>query len=345
MSGTAPPRRRWRQAGRRSRARRARRALSALGHDGAVVLLSGKLQRLTTPRIAIKGEATLADRTLSGKLGLSTPALRPGRQRRGRSRGEQLRRAQARPAPAPAERAIPQYDRARRAAPCRSRRPLRDRRLPLRLVESAHRVLTRPASISSARPGRASFRPHPSRCRSGCAPRRSRASARSRGGILANLDVAGTLRIDAKALVGNDLRLSSDKLKGKLLLRIDLVTGRYDVALTGGLTRLSHPWPGHRRRQHEGHGAARPHGLGTVISGTGQAIVPALRQCLPEIARRRQSAHRHAPHPHDRRRDPFLEPRPHRPRHPHRRQRHPPPRRQLPVPPVPARRPPTARSA
>jgi translocation and assembly module TamB len=61
------------------------------------------------------------------------------------------------------------------------------------------------------------------------------------GGILANLRVQGLLKVTARQLTGEGLTLTSDKLKSKLSLFVDLVTGRYDVVLSGGLSRYLIP--------------------------------------------------------------------------------------------------------
>jgi translocation and assembly module TamB len=61
------------------------------------------------------------------------------------------------------------------------------------------------------------------------------------GGILNRLSVAGDLRITPRGIAGQDLVLRSDKLAGRLALRIDLTNGRYDVALNGALQRYLIP--------------------------------------------------------------------------------------------------------
>src|SRR5205085_202167 len=61
------------------------------------------------------------------------------------------------------------------------------------------------------------------------------------GGILANLRVEGQLKVTQKLLTGEGLTLTSDKLKGKLSLLVDLVNGKYNVVISGGLTRYLIP--------------------------------------------------------------------------------------------------------
>jgi translocation and assembly module TamB len=234
--------------------------------------LGGKLQRLTTPRIAISGEGTLADRKLSGKLALSTPELRFG-------------------ANGAIDLAASSFADLKLDVQLIEPNALfpnmtgRDVRLHVDLdgqfatadfryaLSSPHIAFDQTGfdSVRATGAGKLSRPPI-------ALPIRLQAAQVTgvgdvAGGILANLDVAGTLKIDAKTLVGNDLALSSDKLKGKLLLRIDLVTGRYDVALTGGLTRYLIPGLGIVDVNTKVSVLPGPNGIGTVIAGTGQAIV------------------------------------------------------------------------
>jgi translocation and assembly module TamB len=93
------------------------------------------------------------------------------------------------------------------------------------------------------------------------------------GGILANLRIEGVLKVTPRLLTGENLALSSDKLKGKLSLLVDLVTGRYDVALSGGLTRYLIPGLGIVDVTTELKVVPGPGGRGTMITGTGRAWV------------------------------------------------------------------------
>lgn len=93
------------------------------------------------------------------------------------------------------------------------------------------------------------------------------------GGILRNLRVQGLLKVTAKRLAGEGLTLTSDRLKGKLSLLVDLVTGRYDVALSGGLTRYLIPGLGIVDVTSELKVVPGPGGKGTMVTGTGRAWV------------------------------------------------------------------------
>ncbi len=61
------------------------------------------------------------------------------------------------------------------------------------------------------------------------------------GGILANLSVDGVLKVTAKTITGDNLRVRSDKLTSRAALFVDLRNGDYDVRLAGEMTRYYIP--------------------------------------------------------------------------------------------------------
>jgi translocation and assembly module TamB len=93
------------------------------------------------------------------------------------------------------------------------------------------------------------------------------------GGILANLRVDGQLKVTARRLTGDDLKLDSDKIKGKLSLVVDLVTGRYDVSISGRLTRYLIPGLGIVDVLTDLNVVPGPNGRGTRVEGRGRAWV------------------------------------------------------------------------
>jgi translocation and assembly module TamB len=93
------------------------------------------------------------------------------------------------------------------------------------------------------------------------------------GGILANVRAEGVLRITSRAITGSDIALVSDKLRGKLTLFLDLATGRYDVAVTGGLTRYLIPGLGIVDVKSDLKVTPGPGGRGTIVAGRGYAWV------------------------------------------------------------------------
>lgn len=93
------------------------------------------------------------------------------------------------------------------------------------------------------------------------------------GGILANLRVEGLLRVTSKVVMGDGLKLSSDKLNGKISILFDLATGRYDVGLAGQLGRYLIPGLGIVDVKSELRVVPGPGGKGTRVTGRGQAWV------------------------------------------------------------------------
>jgi translocation and assembly module TamB len=93
------------------------------------------------------------------------------------------------------------------------------------------------------------------------------------GGILANLSVNGQLRVNAKAIFGDGLRLRSDKLNSTISLFVDLATGRYEVGLQGQLSRYLIPGLGIVDVKSSLKVVPGPGGKGTRITGSGQAWV------------------------------------------------------------------------
>jgi translocation and assembly module TamB len=93
------------------------------------------------------------------------------------------------------------------------------------------------------------------------------------GGILANLQVDGLLKVTGKAITGDDLRVRSDKLTSRASLFVDLRTGDYDVRLAGELTRYYIPGLGIVDVKTTLSVAPGSNRLGTHITGRAQAWV------------------------------------------------------------------------
>lgn len=93
------------------------------------------------------------------------------------------------------------------------------------------------------------------------------------GGILANLSVEGILKVTSRTVTGDALQLRSDKLTSKISVFLDLVTGRYDVGLTGQLNRYLIPGLGIVDVKADFNVVPGPGGKGTRIVGKGQAWV------------------------------------------------------------------------
>lgn len=91
------------------------------------------------------------------------------------------------------------------------------------------------------------------------------------GGILRNLSVDGVLRVTSTMVTGDDLRLRSDKLSGRISLLLDLRTGDYQVGLNGALGRYLIPGLGVVDVQSRLRVVPGPGGRGTRVVGSGTA--------------------------------------------------------------------------
>ena len=93
------------------------------------------------------------------------------------------------------------------------------------------------------------------------------------GGILANLKVDGLLKVTAKTLVGDALQVRSDKLTSKVSVFVDLLTGRFEVTISGQLGRYLIPGLGIVDVKTELSVVPGANGKGTRVVGRGQAWV------------------------------------------------------------------------
>lgn len=235
-------------------------------------LLAGKMQRLTAPRIAVRGDATFAHRRLAGTLALRSAALAVdvrGEVDLAASHYRDLRIAARliRPAalfPNMTGRAI-----ALRAI---LDGPFDTARYDYRIT--ADRLAfdaTGFERVRAAGEGRLSRRP--ARIPIRVAAARVTGVGAVAGGILNNLSVAGTLVLAPPRLSGTGLRLRSDRLSGTIGLQLDLNTGQYRVALGGRLGRYLIPGIGIVDVDSTLSVVPGPGGYGTRIQGRGIAIV------------------------------------------------------------------------
>jgi translocation and assembly module TamB len=91
------------------------------------------------------------------------------------------------------------------------------------------------------------------------------------GGILRNITIGGVLRITPKLVLGDDLKLTSDKLSGRINLLLDLDDGRYQIGINGGLGRYLIPGLGVVEVQTTLKAVPGADGHGTRVVGQGVA--------------------------------------------------------------------------
>ena len=202
--------------------------------------LKGKLQRLTTPVIDVAGAGTLKARLLDGQLRLSSPSLRAvargaihlgANEYRNVRMGVDLLRPQALFGNMSGRnvRLVWTLDGAFGAANYAYR------------LTAPQVQFDRTGFVDVRAEGRGTGSPWPMRV-----PLRLQAKAVTgvgdvAGAILANVRLEGMLLVTDKLVRGDNLKLTSNKLNGKLSLLIDLRTGKFDSVISGGLSRYLIP--------------------------------------------------------------------------------------------------------
>jgi translocation and assembly module TamB len=243
--------------------------------DGAVMpapFLTGKAQRLTTPRVIVSGEASFADRVIDGSIRASTPAV-----------------------VMTADGAIDLATRAFRDVAVDTRLIL-PRALFANMTGQNIKLLTRlDGPFATARfdylltasrlafdqtgidglraTGVGRLSPGPLQLPIKLTARRVTGVGDVAGGILENIAVNGVLRVTPNTITGNGLILRSDKLSGKLSLAIDLGSGRFTIGLLGQLARYEIPGLGLVDVQSDLKAVPGANGRGTRVVGIGKAWV------------------------------------------------------------------------
>ena len=234
--------------------------------------LKGKLMRLTAPTVRVRGDATLANRILDGQLTLGSPSLRAvtigqvdlaeGRYRRVRV-GVDLLRPPA---------LFPNMT-------GRNVRMLWTLDGPFETATYSYR-LTSPlvkfdniGFVDVRAEGRGKLSGWPMRVPLTLNARAITGVGDVAGAILARAKLAGMLTITPKFVRGENLQLTSDKVRGKLALLIDLVTGRFEVTLSGGMTRYFIDGLGIVDVTTDLKVIPGPNGKGSRVIGTGKAWV------------------------------------------------------------------------
>jgi translocation and assembly module TamB len=202
--------------------------------------LTGKLQRLTAPVVNIRGDATLRDRILDGQLTLGSPQLRAVAKgaldlAHNRYRGMRLGIDLLKP---PA--LFPNMT-------GRNVRMVWTLDGPFSTADYSYRLTSPHVQFDDTgfddmrAEGRGRLTPWPMRVPIRLSARAITGIGEVAGAMLARPQVEGWLTITPKLVRGEDLRLTSAKWNGKLSLLIDLVTGRFEVLLSGAMQRYLIP--------------------------------------------------------------------------------------------------------
>ncbi|WP_419825788.1 translocation/assembly module TamB domain-containing protein [Sphingomonas sp.] len=218
--------------------KRGRYALS--GRVTPASVTQGKVQRLTAPVVAVSGSATYADRRVSGRFALRSPALAlDGRGAVDLARGTfaplQLGMLLRQP-----HALFPNMSGTDVRLSMKLDGPFR--RAAFRYLLTAPRVAFDKTGFEVVRAqGAGRLGGSPVAVPLALHAARVTGIGAEAGGILANVGVTGMLRVTSKALTGQGLALRSDKLSGRLALFVDLVTGKFLVDVSGGLQRYLIP--------------------------------------------------------------------------------------------------------
>ncbi len=235
-------------------------------------LLTGKAQRLTSPRVAINGSATFANRRLEGALTLRSAALAidtTGTVDLGASAWRNVRIAARLLRPAALFGNMGGQGVALRAI---LDGPFATARYDWRIA--ADRLSFDNTGFETFRAaGAGRLSKTPARVPVRVAAARVTGVGDVAGGILRNLSVDGVLVLAPPTLTGTALKLQSDKLSGLIDLSLDLRTGRFEAGLNGRLGRYLIPGIGIVDVTSRLQVVPGPNGRGTRIVGRGQAQV------------------------------------------------------------------------
>ena len=234
--------------------------------------LKGRLMRLSSPVIRVSGSATLKDRILDGELMAGSSAVRvatSGALDLGSNSFRSVRVGIDLLKP-PA--LFPNMT-------GRNVRLLVTLNGPFDTATFAYR-LTSPGVkfddtgfIDVRAEGRAQLSPWPMKVPLHLAARGITGVGDEASAILANARLDGVLTITPKMIRGENLQLRSAQLNGKLSLLIDLVTGRFEVLLSGGLKRYFIEGLGIVDVLTDLKVVPGPGGKGSLVSGSAKAWV------------------------------------------------------------------------
>lgn len=245
-------------------------AYTLTGDLAPSVVFGGKLQRLTAARVTVNGGATLADRRLAGNMALRSAALAidtAGTIDLGASAFRYVR------------------IRARLLKPAALFPNMTARDMELRAVLdgafataafdyrlTATRFAFDDTGFEQARAaGKGRFFRSPLGLPVHFTAARVTGVGDVAGGILRNLSVDGVLRVTSRLVTGDDLRVRSDKLSGRVNLLLDLANGQYQIGVNGALGRYLIPGLGVVDVASVLRVAPGPGGHGTRVIGRGEA--------------------------------------------------------------------------
>ena len=234
--------------------------------------LTGKFQRLTYPVVTIRGDATLNGRLLHGQLSVSSPELRAvakGALDLGANRYRGMRLGIDLLTPPALFKNMTG----------RSVRMVWTLDGPMATADYSYRLTSDFVQFDDTgftglhAEGRGKLTPWPMRVPIRLAAKAITGVGDVAGAMLANPQIEGWLSITPKLVRGDDLGLTSAKWNGKLSVLIDLVTGRFDVLLSGAMKRYLIPGLGIVDVVTDLHVVPGPNNQGSHVVGTAKAWV------------------------------------------------------------------------
>ena len=234
--------------------------------------MTGKFQRLTVPLVTIRGEATLKERLLDGELSAASPELRAvamgtldlaANRYRGLRLGIDLLRPPA----------------LFKNMTGKSVRMVWTLDGPFATADYSYRLTSDFVQFDNNgfaglhAEGRGRLTPWPMRVPIRLAARAITGIGDVAGAMLANPQIEGWLSVTPQLVQGQDLKLTSARWNGKLSLLIDLVTGRFDVLLSGQMKRYLIPGLGLVDVVTDLHVVPGPNNQGSHVIGTAKAWV------------------------------------------------------------------------
>jgi len=234
--------------------------------------LKGKLMRLTTPLVRVQGDATFAKQVLDGRLSLASPSLRAvasGAVNFADSRYDELSLG---------------VDLLRPPAlfPNMTGRNVRmvwTLDGPMDRADFAYRLTSpqvafdRTGFVDVRAEGRGKLSAWPMRVPLLLKARAITGVGDVAGGILANLSIEGMLSVTPQLVRGEKLALRSDRLTGTMSVLFDIRTGRFDIAISGGLKRYLIPGLGIVDVETQLQVVPGPGGKGSRVVGKAQVWV------------------------------------------------------------------------
>ncbi|MGN6154946.1 MAG: translocation/assembly module TamB domain-containing protein [Sphingomicrobium sp.] len=234
--------------------------------------LHGRLMRLTAPVVRVRGSATLKDRILDGQLTLGSGALRAvasGAMDLANNRFRSMRIG--------LDLLKPNALFSNMAG--RNVRMLITLDGPFGSATYAYRLSSpgvrfdQTGFVDVVADGRGQLSPWPMRVPLHLKARAITGVGDTASAILANAHLDGMLSITPKLVRGDNIQLRSAQLSGKVSLLIDLVTGNFQILMSGGMHRYFIEGLGIVDVLTDLKVVPGPNGHGTVVTGTAKAWV------------------------------------------------------------------------